>query len=289
VIYLDKYDKIYDELVKVSDEIRQYYDIDKVKTYAVYIWTKGEHGKNVFDILNGEIMFYEEHEIIEEAKPIIEKIQAKLKEMEDLSVENKNVSNGINIPKEDQKWGVGCVIIHNHKMLLGRRCKPGDKDEWCFPGGSVEKGETVYDGVMREVFEEVSLTPYKVDLVASYHKGEYQDFLFVCDNYDGIPKPQEGEFSELKWVTVEEAYKLPLFPYTKDSLDIIVDANKKDNRFNLGETGYDRARIVENYYKASGALMELGTTKNIPPELLQLSLDASAATLKIINYINENK
>lgn len=82
----DEFVRLYEELVSVSDEICMYYDIDKVKWYSVYIWTKesedDEWGDNVFDIQEDEIVFYvEDHMIIEEAKPIIKKIQAKLKEI----------------------------------------------------------------------------------------------------------------------------------------------------------------------------------------------------------------
>lgn len=52
---------------------------------------------------------------------------------------------------------------------------------------------------------------------------------------------------------------------------------------------YDVSKVVENYYRASSALMEIGTTKNIPEELRELSLNASSATMKIIDYINTHK
>lgn len=75
--------RLYDNLVKTADEIRPYYDIDKVKWYSVYIWTKEietDEGENVFDIQKDNIVFYvKDHQIIEEAKPIIRKIQARLK------------------------------------------------------------------------------------------------------------------------------------------------------------------------------------------------------------------
>lgn len=83
----DKYYKLYDELVKVANEILPYYDIDKIKPYSVYIWTKYEevgedNDTNVFDIMEDEIRFYDKQHIIkDEAKPIIEKIQMKLKEI----------------------------------------------------------------------------------------------------------------------------------------------------------------------------------------------------------------
>lgn len=79
---MDKFDVLYNELEQISKEMLPYYDVDKVKSYSVYIWTKGEYGRNVFDIIAGEIIFYvKNHVIIEEAKLIVEKIQLKLKEI----------------------------------------------------------------------------------------------------------------------------------------------------------------------------------------------------------------
>jgi len=64
-----------------------------------------------------------------------------------------------------------------------------------------------------------------------------------------------------------------------------VEEDKEDVNMNQ----YDMTKVIENYYRASSALMEIGTTKNIPEELRQLSINASAATMKIINYINSHK
>jgi hypothetical protein len=81
---MDYFDKLYEELIDVSSKIRKWYDIDKVKTHSVYIWTKGDDGDNVFDILSDEIYFYDKtHIIIEEARPAIKEIQQKLKEIEE--------------------------------------------------------------------------------------------------------------------------------------------------------------------------------------------------------------
>lgn len=85
----EKYYELYEELVEISKEILRYYDIDKIKPFAVYIWTKpyddNDDGENVFDIYDDEIVFYnKEHKIIEEALPIINSIQYKLKEIGNL-------------------------------------------------------------------------------------------------------------------------------------------------------------------------------------------------------------
>lgn len=79
------WDLLYKELVKVSKEILPYYDIDKVKSYAVYIWTKTENeddSENVFDIMEDRIEFYDElHQIPNEVYPIIDKIQIAIKNL----------------------------------------------------------------------------------------------------------------------------------------------------------------------------------------------------------------
>ena len=81
-----EFNDYYDSLCEIASEILPYYDIDKTKTYAVYIWNKADNLEdqwNVFDIYSNEIVMYDkEHEIIEEAKPIIKKIQDKLKEFD---------------------------------------------------------------------------------------------------------------------------------------------------------------------------------------------------------------
>ena len=51
---------------------------------------------------------------------------------------------------------------------------------------------------------------------------------------------------------------------------------------------FDRKSVVENYYRASTALMEIGTTKNLPCDLKEICINASRATIQIIDYINNH-
>lgn len=80
-------DEFYMELHKAVDQIRHYYDVDKIKPYSVYIWTKDRlgddgliiYGDNVFDIMKDEIVFFDKtHVIPDEVMPIIRNIQSKL-------------------------------------------------------------------------------------------------------------------------------------------------------------------------------------------------------------------
>ena len=76
----DQYFKLYNELVEIVNPIKQYYDVDKIKTWGIFIYDKNTDA-NCFDILKDEIVFYYDHEIINNANHIILDIQNKLIEM----------------------------------------------------------------------------------------------------------------------------------------------------------------------------------------------------------------
>ena len=53
--------------------------------------------------------------------------------------------------------GVGGVIVHRDRVLLVRRATEPLKGEWSVPGGMLELGEKLRDGVRREVLEETGV------------------------------------------------------------------------------------------------------------------------------------
>src|SRR5271169_2961639 len=52
---------------------------------------------------------------------------------------------------------VGAVIVDGSRVLLVRRATEPLKGEWSVPGGMLELGEKLRDGVRREVLEETGL------------------------------------------------------------------------------------------------------------------------------------
>lgn len=81
---------MYDELWNLAHELSPWFDIDKVKSYSVYVWTKDSddpdcpYGENVFDIFPDYLQFYQCTKpwcFPNEAFPIIKKIQEKLMEI----------------------------------------------------------------------------------------------------------------------------------------------------------------------------------------------------------------
>jgi 8-oxo-dGTP diphosphatase len=61
--------------------------------------------------------------------------------------------------------GVGAVVIDGDHVLLIRRGQEPMKGQWSLPGGALEVGETLLDGVRREVLEETGLEVEPVALI----------------------------------------------------------------------------------------------------------------------------
>jgi 8-oxo-dGTP diphosphatase len=61
--------------------------------------------------------------------------------------------------------GVGAVILHHNQVLLIERGNEPLKGEWSLPGGALETGETLEEGICREVFEETGLTVEPLTIV----------------------------------------------------------------------------------------------------------------------------
>ena len=69
--------------------------------------------------------------------------------------------------------GVGGVVIHRNRVLLIRRGGEPLKGEWSIPGGLVELGEELAEGVRREILEETGLEVEPLEVIAVFDRIMY--------------------------------------------------------------------------------------------------------------------
>jgi 8-oxo-dGTP diphosphatase len=109
---------------------------------------------------------------------------------------------------------VGALLIRpNGRVLLGLRApsKKAWPRHWDTIGGHVEDGESLDDALVREIQEEVGVTPTEFRLVATVRERQpevYGDALHhvyaVTRWRGGEPANVSDEHTELKWFSVSE-------------------------------------------------------------------------------------
>ena len=115
--------------------------------------------------------------------------------------------------------GVGAVIIDGGRVLLVRRATEPLKDEWSVPGGMLELGEKLRDGVRREVAEETGLVvePGEVldvfDSIFTDNEGrtKYHYVLidYLCQPISGHARAGT-DVSEARWASENDLPALEL-------------------------------------------------------------------------------
>ncbi|MFI5093153.1 MAG: NUDIX hydrolase [Candidatus Acidiferrum sp.] len=66
--------------------------------------------------------------------------------------------------------GVGGVIIDSGRALLIRRGSEPLRGEWSIPGGTLELGESLQEGVVRELLEETGLEVRVLELIEVFDR-----------------------------------------------------------------------------------------------------------------------
>jgi ADP-ribose pyrophosphatase YjhB (NUDIX family) len=94
------------------------------------------------------------------------------------------------------------IIARDGAYLLARR---RDIGWWNLPGGGLEVGETVEQGVAREVREEVGVEIHILRLVGVYSKPQKNEVVltFLCALADQTPPTTSEEVSEVGWFSAD--------------------------------------------------------------------------------------
>ena len=124
----------------------------------------------------------------------------------------------------------GLVSNDSSYLFLRRRHGRYLGGQWDIPGGSVEKGESSEDAAVRECLEETGLSARCGDLLTHYTNAdtEGRDLRFhtmtyrlILERDDLHPrvKISEEEHDDAQWLSLEEAFELPLVWHVRQTLD----------------------------------------------------------------------
>jgi 8-oxo-dGTP diphosphatase len=125
--------------------------------------------------------------------------------------------------------GVGGVVIRGNCVLLIQRGREPLKGEWSIPGGMLELGESLTDGVRREVLEETGLRVRPLEVLTVFDRvqknGERVRYHYVIVDYvcraAGGRLKSGSDVLDARWVKREE---LPRYRITPKAAAVIADA-----------------------------------------------------------------
>ena len=121
------------------------------------------------------------------------------------------------------------VVYKDGKVLLIRSERRG----WEFPGGIVEPGEALLDGLKREIFEESGVTAEPEAVTGIYQNVAFKkgfgplegmmlpttvNMVFRCRYISGKEAVTDG-FQEAGWFTPDEALQIIRYPYIKKAFE----------------------------------------------------------------------
>ena len=129
------------------------------------------------------------------------------------------------------------IVLHTDGSFLVMQRdlkKEGHPGEWEIgAGGSVLKGETAYDGAVRELYEETGIVTDKLiplDIITTLHNNgvgvHYYIYLCITDMDKDKVKLQEGETIDHKWLSSKEILCGDFIPQRRINIIQMLDDSK---------------------------------------------------------------
>jgi ADP-ribose pyrophosphatase YjhB (NUDIX family) len=142
-------------------------------------------------------------------------------------------------PKDNRRYpkrplvGVGAILIRGDRILMAQRGKTPLKGWWSLPGGALETGELLVDGIRREVREETGLEVKPVRMFQIFERimrdsagaVEYHYVLvdYLCRVVGGTLRAGD-DVAHVEWVRRRD---LPALQITEGTLEVIQSAFRK--------------------------------------------------------------
>ncbi len=121
-----------------------------------------------------------------------------------------------------------CYIERDGEYLMIHRTKKENdenRDKWIGIGGKIEEGESPFDCVRREVYEEtgLTLTSLRYRGIVTFVSNEFESqhmHLFTSSEFSGSLNEYCNE-GELAWIKKSELYSLPMWEGDKIFHDLL--------------------------------------------------------------------
>jgi len=119
------------------------------------------------------------------------------------------------------------VLVLNQEGEIFLMASSKWQGKYCLPGGHIEFGETMEETAKREIKEETGLDIFDIEFLMvqecifseEFYKKKhfvFLDHIAKTKDIDAVLDGSEG--SEYVWTTVDDALKLSLNPYTKNTI-----------------------------------------------------------------------
>ena len=124
------------------------------------------------------------------------------------------------------------IVRKENKILLARKKRGFGFGKWNGIGGKVEKTETIEEAMIREIQEEISVTPIKYEKIGIIRFVEYikeelttnDMHLYIATKWQGTPK--ESEEMQPQWFSIEHLPWNEMFDDDKYWLPLVLEGKK---------------------------------------------------------------
>jgi|FLOH01.1.fsa_nt_gi mutator protein MutT len=110
------------------------------------------------------------------------------------------------------EFAATAIILKDKKVLMTKRSsnKPTWPNNWCFPGGKQDPGETPEQTIVREVKEEVGLD-YKPEKIIRTDNSQFEIPIYrFIGTWSGEIDLDKKESSEYGWFNYKDLKKLDI-------------------------------------------------------------------------------
>lgn len=164
--------------------------------------------------------------------------------------------------------GVGGVVIDGDQVLLVRRAHEPQRGEWSLPGGALEVGETLAQGVEREIREETGLAVHALAVVevldrivrdspetesgkTSDGRVRYHYVLvdFLCHRAGGSLECA-SDADDVSWAKLEDLRQRQADRVARFTMDVIEKAFRMDEQLRRDPESIDKIAVATAHVSA---------------------------------------